>query len=305
MEDLNDYQYFMHTVANGGFAAAGRTLGIPKSKLSRRVSALEQRLGVRLIERSSRSFQVTDIGQAFFERCKAMMLEAERASAVVAEAISEPRGPVRMSVPLGFINGPVGSMLPEFLERYPHVRLQILATDRKIDVVNERMHLALRVRTKPDTDADLTMRLLSRDRRILVASPSIAAFFNGQSDISALRAVSTVSLSDPPSELGEQTTWELVSNKGQSFAFQHQPRLTCRSGPALRHALVAGLGIGLMLRLECAEDIAAGRLFQIFPDWATPDGNIYLVFPAASGMPPAVRALVDFLVEKFKPGADR
>jgi DNA-binding transcriptional LysR family regulator len=144
--DLNDLFYFAEVVSHGGFAAAGRALREPKSKLSRRIAALEARLGVRLIERSSRRFRVTDVGQSFHDRCKAMIAEAEGAEAIVAEAQSEPHGLLRMSCPTGLVE-PISGLLNQFLERYPKVRLQLIATDRPVDLIDERIDVALRVRT--------------------------------------------------------------------------------------------------------------------------------------------------------------
>ncbi len=140
MEDLNDYVYFTQVVTHGGFAAAGRALQVPKSKLSRRIAALEERLGARLIERSSHRFQVTDPGRAFYQRCQAMLMEAERAKAVVCEA----------------------KMLPGFLARYPRVQLQMLATDRRVALVDERVHVAIRTRITPETETELKMRVLAQ-----------------------------------------------------------------------------------------------------------------------------------------------
>src|ERR1700731_2669622 len=144
--DLNDYALFAEVVTHGGFAAAGRALRAPKSTLSRRIAALEARLGVRLIERSTRRFRVTEIGQAFYERCRAIMLEAEQAEAVVAQAQAEPHGRVRFSCPTGLVET-LSPSLPAFLARYPKVRLQVVTIDRGVDLIAERIDVALRVRT--------------------------------------------------------------------------------------------------------------------------------------------------------------
>lgn len=299
MEDLNDYLYFAQVVSHGGFAAAGRALQMPKSKLSRRVAGLERRLGIRLIERSSHSFRVTDLGEAFYERCRGMLLEAERAKAIVCEAHGEPQGPVRLSVPMGLINGPVAAMLPEFLARYPRVQLLVLATDRRVDIVNERIHVAIRARATPDTDTDLTMRVLGRARRILVASPDLAARLNPCGDIAHLADVPTVSLSDPMSEWVDHDTWEFHGPGARHYALEHKPRLMCRSVPALLEAVKAGTGVGLMLEQECAADLRNGSIARLLPEWHTAEGTIYLVFTTARGLPPAVRVLIDFLAERF------
>ena len=157
--DLNDYAYYAGVVAHGGFAAAGRALREPKSKLSRRIAALEARLGVRLIERSSRRFRVTEVGQAFYERCRAMIEEVERADAIVAEAQAEPHGRVRFSCPTGLIEV-IEPIVIAYMARYPKVRLQLVATDRPVDLIEERIDLALRVRVALTSDAALTMRSL-------------------------------------------------------------------------------------------------------------------------------------------------
>lgn len=159
--DLNDFAYFAEVVRHGGFAAAGRALHEPKSKLSRRIAGLEERLGLRLIERTSRRFRVTDTGQAFYERCRAMLDEAEQAEALVMRAQAEPYGRIRFSCPTGMV-GPVSDLITSFLTRYPKVRLQLVATDRAVDIIGERIDLALRVRVDLTTDAELTVRSLGR-----------------------------------------------------------------------------------------------------------------------------------------------
>jgi DNA-binding transcriptional LysR family regulator len=298
MEDLNDYVFFSQVVTHGGFAAAGRALNIPKSKLSRRISALEARLGARLIERTSHSFRVTEVGQAFYDRCRGVLVEAERAKAVICEAQGEPQGPVRLSVPTGLIDTWVSTMLPAFLARYPRVQLQVLATDRRVDLINERIHVAIRARTTPDTETDLTMRVLGKARRVLVASPDL---IKGPpcGDITQLQGLPTISMADPVSEWVDHDTWEFQGPEGARYALEHKPRLMCRSLPALLEAARAGTGVALLMEQVCAPDLEAGRLVRLLPEWQTAEGTVYLVFTTTRGLPPAVRALIDFLVESF------
>jgi DNA-binding transcriptional LysR family regulator len=302
MEDLNDYLYFTQVVTHGGFAAAGRALQMPKSKLSRRVAGLEARLGARLIERSSHRFQVTELGKTFYDQCRAMLLEVERAKAVVCEANSEPQGPVRLSCPTGLIDVSVAAMLPEFLARYPRVQLQVLATDRRIDLVDERIHVAIRTRAalEDETETDLKVRVLGKTKQILVASPELARKLGPCRDIASLKDAPTVSMADPVSEWVVHDTWEFSGAHGSRFVLEHQPRLTCRSAPALLEAVKAGTGVGLLLEQLCEQDLQAGRLVRLWPDWQTSEGTIYLVFTTARGLPPAVRALIDFLAERFQ-----
>jgi DNA-binding transcriptional LysR family regulator len=133
--DLNNHRYYAEVVAHGGFAAADRALREPQSKLSRRVAAIEARLGLRLVERSSRRFRVTEVGRSFYERCRAMMMEAERAEALVAEAQAEPHVRIRMSCPTGLVEV-VAPAVREFLARYPKVSLQLIANDKPVDLTS-------------------------------------------------------------------------------------------------------------------------------------------------------------------------
>jgi len=295
MQDLNDLYYFAAVVAHGGFAPAGRALRLPKSKLSRRVAQLEAGLGVRLIERSSRRFRVTEVGQAFYERCRGVLNEAERAQAVVSDAQSEPQGTVRFSCPIGLME-PVAGIVVAFMARHPKVKLQIVATNRRVDLIDERIDVALRVRTKIDTDAQLTMRTLARSRRILVASPALANRLGDATRIEALASLPTLSPVEQPGE----DRWELFGPEGQSYAFPHEPRLACGDFTALREAAIAGIGVGLLPEHVVRQALKEGLLVRVFPGWQAEDGTVHLVFTTRRGLPPAVRALIDLLAERFR-----
>jgi DNA-binding transcriptional LysR family regulator len=290
--DLNDYVYFAEVVAHGGFAAAGRALREPKSKLSRRVAAIEARLGVRLIERSSRRFRVTDVGQSFYERCRAMMMEAERAEALVAEAQAEPHGRIRISCPAGLADV-VSAIVRGFLLRYPKVRLQLIVTDRPVDLIEERIDVAVRVRRDLTSDASLTMRSLGHSRWILVASPQIASGLG--SDIAALGTVPTLATRDDPGDV----EWRLEREDGTTFTLRHEPRLTCGDFTALCDAAADGLGVAFLPDHACAAHIASGRLIRIHRDWRSQAGIVHLVFTTRRGLPPAVRVLIDHLASAF------
>lgn len=291
-DNLNDYVYFAEVVGHGGFAAAGRALREPKSKLSRRVSGLEARLGVRLIERSSRHFRVTEVGQAFYARCRAMLAEAEQAAAVVAKAQAEPQGRVAFSCPTGLIEV-ISAMLPPFLVRYPKVRLQLVATDRAVDLIEERIDLALRVRVALISDAALTMRTLGSSSRILVGSPQMASRIGGS--IAALADHPTLGTSN---EAGE-TEWLLEGKEDETYRLRHEPRLTCSDFAAVRQAAIADLGIALLPDHVCTQALAAGQLVHLLPEWRAQKGIVHLVFTTRRGLPPAVRAFIDHLAAQF------
>ena len=294
MRDLNDMLYFTAVVANGGFAPAGRVLKLPKSKLSRRVAQLEERLGARLIERSSRRFRVTEIGQAFYEQCRLAVSAAERAEALVAASLSDPRGVVRFACPTGLVEV-VSPMLPGFLSAYPRAQVQIIAADRPIDLIGERIDVALRVRVKLDTDAELTMRTLARSQRVLLASPIMANTIPTQ-DIASLGSLPTISSSDD----GEEITWTLVGPEGRTHIHRHMPRLGCGDFTAVLEAAIAGLGVTLLPDHACAAALRSGALVRIFPDWHGQDGIVHLVFTTRVGLPPLVRAFIDHLAHGFR-----
>lgn len=294
MQDLNDLRYFDAVVTNGGFAPAGRALRLPKSKLSRRIAALEDHLGARLIERSSRRFRVTDIGLAFHAQAQLAVAAADRAEALVEASLSEPRGTVRMSCPSGLIPA-VADMLDDFLTLYPKGNIQILAADRPVDIIAERIDVALRVRTRLDTDAELTMRTLAHSRRILIASPALANRIAGN-DLGALAKVPTLSSASD----GDDVTWLLEHRDGTVDSIRHHPRLGCDDFGAIRAAALAGLGVALLPDHACAAELRAGTLVQVLPEWRSEDGIVHLVFTTRTGLPPLVRAWIDHLAKGFK-----
>lgn len=289
--DLNDFAYFAEVVTHGGFAAAARALNEPKSKLSRRIARLEERLGLRLIERSSRRFRVTDVGQLFFERCKAIQLEARQAEALVAEELSEPHGLIRFSCPTGMVEV-ISELIQSYLQRYSKVRLQLLAIDRPVDLIKERIDLALRVRVALTSDAELTMRSLGRSTRILVASPAIAIQLR---DPEQLTQHSTLATNDEDFE----TEWVLESQDGRTMTLRHEARLGCGDMVAVREAAIAGLGIALLPYHVCRKSMIEGKLVRVLPEWHGQQGLVHLVFTTRRGLPPSVRALIDLLADKF------
>ncbi|WP_303831773.1 LysR family transcriptional regulator [Asticcacaulis taihuensis] len=289
--DLNDLAYFAEVITHGGFAAAGRALREPKSKLSRRIAALEERLGVRLIERSSRQFRVTDVGQAFYQRCRAVQNEAEQAEALVADALTEPHGLIRFSCPTGLIES-ISSPVARFLDRYPKVRLQLVATDRPVDLIAERIDLALRVRLSLDSDASLTMRTLGQSTRILVAAPQLAGQIG---EIEQLTDYPVLVSSDDQDE----TEWPIETNDGRTKLIRHTARMGCTDFGAIRSAAIAGLGVAFLPDHVCHEALLNGSLARVLPAWRGRPGIVHLVFTTRRGLPPAVRKLIDHLAAGF------
>src|SRR4051812_23511468 len=179
MEDLNDLAIFAKVVEYGGFSAAGRQLGLPKSRLSRRISQLEERLGVRLLQRTSRRLTVTSVGKLFYEPCQAVVAMGEAAREVIQQAVSQPQGLLRVSCPITLGQFWLTPLLPAFMKAFPRVRLELIVTNRRIDPVEEQVDVILRVRRPPFDDSSLVVRRLGHTMDMLVASPTLLAGNSG------------------------------------------------------------------------------------------------------------------------------
>ena len=293
--DLNDLYYFCEIVRHGGIAAAERATREPKSKLSRRLAHLEDRLGVRLVERSTRRFRVTEVGQTFYRHCCNMVLEAEQAQAVVAGIKERPSGPVRFSCPTGMLETAT-PILASFLAAYPDVSLEVVTSNSPTDLIEERVDVALRVRFSLEGDASLTMRALASSRRILVATPLIAAQIEGETDPECLTHIPSLAFGadDVPD------VWRLVAPDQREKIVHLTPRLTYGELFVLRAAAVAGLGVALIPDHFCQEELHDGRLVRLLPEWSKQPGLVHLVFTTKRGLTPAVRALIDHLAIGFK-----
>lgn len=294
MQDLNDLYYFVQVVEHGGFAPAGRALGVPKSKLSRRIALLEERLDTRLINRSTRRFSVTELGKEYYRHCLAMLVEAEAAQELIDRSRAEPRGCIRMSCPPGLIYFLVAPLVVQFMERYPDVNIELVATSRRVDVIKEGLDLAFRVRYPPLEDSGLTMKVLSKSPQCLMASRSLLERFT--------KPESPEDLAHLPSIDFEQTDgqhlWCLDGPEGRSVQVHHKPRLVTDDVFTLRQATINGLGVVKMPLIVGGRDLIEGRLVNVLPGWLPRSGIFHAVFPSRRGLLPAVRAFLDYVSEQ-------
>ena len=173
MQDLNDMVFFAEVAERGGFAAASRALGVPKSRLSRRVADLEAQLGVQLMQRSTRRLPLTPAGETYLKHCAAMRDAAQAAAEAVAQIQTEPSGTVRLTCPVTLAHSSVGPLLPEFMQRHPQVRVEMRVLNRPVDPVEEGVDLALRVRPAIEDSATLVAKNFGISRGLLVASPDL------------------------------------------------------------------------------------------------------------------------------------
>ena len=299
MRDLNDLQFFAAVVGHGSFSAAARQLGIPKSRVSRRVALLEKRLGVRLLERSTRSLNVTEVGQQVYAHARAAMEEAEAVDNVALSVRSEPRGLVRISCPLG-LQALISRGMPAFLAANPLLRVQVIITNRRVDLIEDAIDIAIRVRERLDTDADLQLKTIGASRRILVASPHLLD--------KAGRPASPADLARFPilhqQEEQGPSAWTLTNGSGERQTIDFQPRLATGDFGILIDAAREGLGIALLPRANCAAALTSGELVQVLPDWGVAEGILHLVFTSRRGMLPGVRAAIDFAAEAVRAATD-
>jgi len=295
LQDLNDLYFFAAVVENGGFSAAGRALGVPKSRLSKRVAQLEERLGVRLLQRTTRRFVVTEVGERFYAHCRAVLEEAQAAQDAVDELRAEPRGVVRLSCPVSLTQTVLADVLPNFLALYPKMQVRVVSSDRRVDVIGEGYDLAIRVRTKLDTDANLVVRSFGQSRTLLVASPTLLNALGRPTVPAELSKLPGLSMREHE---GAQV-WELVSATGQQVNVEMQARLITGDFAVLLESARRGFGVTLLPDFVCAPAITRGDLEVVLPDWSVPEGIMHFVYPSRRGMLPGVRALVDFLAERL------
>lgn len=296
MQDLNDLAYFAAVAEHGGFAAAGRALGIPKSKLSRRVAALEQRLDVRLLHRTTRRFALTEMGEIYMRHCRAMLLEAEAAEAVIADQVAEPRGTLRLTCPPALLQYGAGEILADFLKRWPKVTVVVQASNRNVDVWHDNVDIALRVRQADAAlPAEEIVRPLAASPHVVVCAPALLANAAPPATPQDLARLPTVGLGNSP----EQGVWTFDGPGGERVQFAHAPRLVVDDVAALLDAARAGVGCAVLPMLAAHHPIQNGDLQRLLPDWTVPPGHIQAVLASRRGMRPAVRQLLDELVAGF------
>lgn len=295
MFDLNDLYYFAQAVTHGGFAQAGRALGEPKSKLSRRVAELEERLGVRLIQRSTRQFIVTDAGRAYYEHCKAMLEEAQAAQDTIDAVQAEPRGILRVSCPIGLLHAHMSSIVADFMAQHLRVAVHLEATNRVVDPIAEGIDVAIRVRPPPQQASGLVLRTLSRRSLSLLASPKLIERQGIPREPADLAHWPTLGWGSPQME----QFWELLGPTGDKVVLRHTPRYVTTDMIALRYAAVAGVGLGLFPLIFTPSQLAEGSLVKVLPQWTFPKDTIHALIPSRRGLLPSVRMFLDYVAKRY------
>jgi DNA-binding transcriptional LysR family regulator len=293
MVNLNDLAVFVQAVEHGGFAAAARGLGLPKSTLSKRVAELEASLGARLIHRTSRSFALTDAGRDFLDHARAALIEAEAAEAVVRRRLAEPTGTVRLTASLPVTQFDLAGLLPELARSYPKLRLEMLATDRFVDLVQEGFDLAVRSHFAPLPDSALIQRRLGVDPVVLVAAPAYLAERGRPDRPEALAA------HDGLLTASTAATWRLEDAGGRVVQVSPNRRMVADESLVLLGAAAAGLGISCLPHRIARAHLARGELVRVLPEWTAGAVTTTLLIPHRRGELPGVRVVIEFLATRL------
>lgn len=292
--NLNEILVFMAVVGSGSFTGGGRAMGLTRSTAGKAVGQLEDRLGARLLNRTTRTLSLTDEGQAFYDRGLAILAAVEDAEAGVAGRVGTPRGVLRLTVPDAFGRLVVLPLLRTYLEAWPDLQVEVSFTDRQADIVEEGFDLAVRIGGAPP-DSRLVSRVIARYQARLVAAPSYLARRGEPQSVDDLTAHDCLVFSSR----GRRQAWRLRSGEGSWVRAQGRSRLRMDSGEAMRDAAVAGLGITFLTDFLVAEDMGAGRLRRVLPDFDAGDMEIVAISPSRRLLEPRVRRFIDLMVEEL------
>ncbi|KAA1179455.1 LysR family transcriptional regulator [Rhizobium tropici] len=292
--NLNDLQIFVQAVDNGGFAAAARRLGMPKSTISKRIATLEADLDTRLLHRTSRSFMLTDPGRDFYEHATAALIEAEAAESAVRQRHAEPSGIVRITASVPTAQFVLADHLPSLAVAYPKLTLQLHATDRFVDLVQEGFDIAVRSHFSPLPDSELVQRQVSVDDVILVAAPAYLERHASPADPQALQ--------DHDGLLVSQTakTWQLQHSERGSIAISPRSRFVADETLVLLRAAIAGLGVTCLPEASCKSAIENGQIVRVLPGWTAGSVTTTILTTHRRGQLPSVRAVVEFLARSLQ-----
>ena len=294
MDLLAGMAVFARVVEARGFSAAARDLGMSKSAVSKQVTRLEDRLGARLLNRTTRRLSLTAAGAAFHEHCQRMLAEAEAAERAVTQLQVEPRGVLKLNAPMSFGVLHLAPALPDFMRRYPELTLDLALSDRVVDLIDEGYDLAVRIGRL--ADSSLVARRLAPSRRVVCGAPAYFERHGRPLRPEDLRRHNCLLYTYMTS--GDE--WRYHGPDGEG-AVKLTGTLRANNGEVLRDALLAGLGVAPMPTFMVGHDLAAGRLVTVLSEYADLDTSVYAVWPHSRHLSTKVRVFVDFLAERFGP----
>jgi DNA-binding transcriptional LysR family regulator len=285
-----DYALFARIVETGSLTGAGRKMRLSPAMVSKRLARLEQRLGTRLIYRTTRRLSTTDVGQAFYEDVAAILAASRAAEAKVAGRADAPAGRLRVSAPTSFGRMHIAPFVAGFIERYPALNLELLLTDDFADIMRDRIDVAIRITNQ--IDAGFSSDLLAPNHRILCAAPS---YLEKRGEPKRLEDLSKHHLL----AASNQTHWRLQSARGHKTK-DVDSRVATNSSEVIRELAIGGLGVALRSSWDIFNELKAGVLVRILPEWSgATDVRLYAVRPSAPWPPVNVRALIQYLKDVY------
>ncbi|NTX52081.1 LysR family transcriptional regulator [Myxococcus sp. CA039A] len=291
---LDEIFVFMSVVDAGSFVGGGRAVGLTRSTAGKALARLEARLGVRLLNRTTRHVSLTDDGRVFHEHCLQVLAALDEAEASVGQRTGHPRGTLRLTVPDAFGRRHVLPLLRDYLRTWPEVQAEVSFTDRVADIIEEGYDLAVRINTT-STDTRLVSRLVAQHRAVLCAAP---AYLEARGEPETLEELATHDCLIFSSRTRRQH-WQLRKKGGSSVKVEGRSRLRLDSGEALRDAAVAGQGIAYLPDFLVDEDLASGRLKALLPSCETEVVPIMAIYPSKRYLPAKVRRFIDLMVAQW------
>lgn len=296
MRDLNELYFFAKVVDHGGFSAAAQQIGVPKSRLSRHVAQLENRLGIRLLNRTTRRVTLTELGRTYYQHCRDVLASADAADEAAARLRNEPSGPLKVTAPIGIADRDLAPILPGFLAKYPQVRLNLVITSRRVDLVEDGVDVALRVRISGDEDPHLVTRRFGVANASLVATPRFLRRHQKIRHPSDLEHLPIVGMANADGLV----RWRLENRAGEAITLTLTPRLASDHFAVLQGAALNHLGLTYLPELYCRDELKSGSFAAVLPDWAKPSATVQAVYLSRRGLLPSVRAFIDYLARHLR-----
>ena len=294
MDRLSEMEAFVRVVDLGGFTDAARKMGLSKSAVSKHVASLEDRLGARLLNRTTRRVSPTEIGLAFYDRAIRVLAEAEEADTMVSTMQDNPRGELRISAPFSFGIRALAPAISDFLKKYPDISVHMVLDDRFVELVAEGFDLAIRIGDLPDSS--MRARKLADAEVMVVASPAYVAAHGAPASVQDLASHNLLHYSN----LSSGNVWRLAGPGGQERQVRAVGRLTINNGDALRQAAIDGLGIAMLPDFIVGDGLASGELVELVPEARRTPLGVYAVYPQGRFPQPKLRAFIDHMVEALK-----
>lgn len=300
MHSFDDYYYFYLVVKHGGFSAASEASNITKSKLSRRILELESQYNVTLIQRSTRHFKVTPLGQELFDECTKIIQQVECAHNVLLKQKSEPQGMIKISCPSVMMRYQIRGLLNAFLQQYPKVQVEMELTSRRVDVLHDDIDLAIRTNFASNEDSSIVVRDVIKTTHCLVASPQLLQGRMLQSPIEIHEFPTIVLGTQKP-----HYQWHLHHIESQEdIIIPLQPRIKSNDLAGVYYSALDGLGIADLPYLTVEKDLKMGRLVHVLPEWCSNIGTLQLVYASRKGQRLVMEKLIEHLVEGLRAAAE-